>query len=74
MLDLKQRCDPDGKLLPPQALEAGEIVRIVKGPFADFVGTVERLAPDRRIWILLDMLGQNTRVALSPRDLRLAEQ
>lgn len=69
---LMRRCDPTGKLLPPQFLNGGDTVRVTNGPFADFIGTVEQTAPDQRIWVLLDMLGKNTRVAIKSADLRLA--
>lgn len=69
---LMRRCDPSGKLLPPRFLHDGDVVRVTNGPFADFIGTVEQIAPDQRIWVLLDILGKNTRVAIRSADLRLA--
>lgn len=69
---LMRRCDPAGKLLPPRFLHGGDVVRVTNGPFADFIGTVEQIAPDQRIWVLLDILGKNTRVAIRSADLRLA--
>ncbi|MFC3424024.1 transcription termination/antitermination protein NusG [Rhizorhabdus histidinilytica] len=69
---LMRRCDPSGKLLPPRFLRGGDLVRVTSGPLAEFIGTVEQLAPDQRVWVLLDMLGKNTRVAVKPADLRLA--
>jgi transcriptional antiterminator RfaH len=67
---LMRRCDPSGKLLPPRFLQSGEAVRVTNGPFADFIGTVEQIAPNQRIWVLLDILGKNTRVAIRSADLR----
>jgi transcriptional antiterminator RfaH len=69
---LMQRCDPSGKLLPPRFLHSGDSVRVTNGPFAEFIGTVEHSAPNQRIWILLDILGKNTRVAVRSANLRLA--
>lgn len=69
---LMRRCYPSGKLLPPRFLHGGDVVRVTNGPFADFIGTVEQIAPDQRIWVLLDILGKNTRVAIRSADLRLA--
>jgi len=62
---LRMRCDADGRLLPPETLEKGDSVRILSGPFAEFVTTVERVTPDQRIWVLLDLLGRPTRVMLA---------
>lgn len=70
--DLMNRCDETGRLRPPAVLKAGDRVQINAGPFADFIATVESLHPDRRVWVLLDLLGRPTRVALDPSDVRIA--
>jgi transcriptional antiterminator RfaH len=67
---LKQRCDESGKLLPPREFKPGDKVSLVQGPFADFVATVESITPDRRIWVLLEVLGAERRVAVSQAALR----
>jgi transcriptional antiterminator RfaH len=67
---LRQRCDPDGKLLPPQAFRPGDRVTFAQGPFANFVATIESLAPDRRVWVLLDLMGQQARVAVQADQIR----
>lgn len=69
---LMRRCDPSGKLLPPSFLHEGEHIRVTSGPFAEFVGTVEYTASTERVWILLDILGKKTRVAMTSTDLSLA--
>lgn len=68
---LMRRCDPSGRLLPPCQMQGGDKVHVTKGPFAEFVGTVEQLASDQRAWILLEILGKHTRVAIKSADLRL---
>jgi transcriptional antiterminator RfaH len=67
---LMERCDPAGRLLPPSDLEAGESVRITAGPFSEYIATVERMTPGQRAWVLLDIMGKCTRVAVPRRDLR----
>lgn len=67
---LMLRCDREGKLLPPKVLEPGDEVMLTKGPFANFIATIESTAPDRRIWVLMDLLGAPTRVAVSEDHLR----
>ena len=64
---LMSRCDQDG-LLEPMAedLSAGDTIRVVSGPFYDFVATIEEIAPDRRLHVLLNLLGRPTRVSLDP--------
>lgn len=61
---LRLRCDEIGRIRPPADLQPGDAIRVVAGPFADFVTTIESIAPDRRIWILLDIMGRTTRVAI----------
>jgi len=45
-------------------LTTGQSVRILSGPFANFVGTLERLDAAGRIRVLLDMMGTAVPVAL----------
>ena len=61
---LMARCDGTGHLLPPARLEPGDHVQVLGGPFADFVARVEAMAAPTRVWVLLDILGRDTRVAI----------
>jgi transcriptional antiterminator RfaH len=45
-------------------LVKGQQVRILFGPFADFVGTLERLDEAGRVQVLLEMMGTSVPVAL----------
>ncbi len=67
---LMMRCDDTGKLLPPNQLLPGDQVELTTGPFANFLAEVERIAPDRRVWVLMEIMGGETRVAVSEGDLR----
>ena len=67
---LMQRCDTAGKLLPPKLLSPGDQVIINKGPFVEFIATIEALTSDRRVWVLLEFMGQKTRVAVPADQLR----
>ena len=69
--DLHQPLDPFvGKLLPPKLLKRGDQVTLTKGPFANFVAEVESIAPDRRVWVLMEIMGAQTRVAVGADQLR----
>lgn len=68
--ELKLRCDQDDKLLPPKMLKPGDAVTLTKGPFTDFVTTIESIASDRRIWVLMELMGTQTRVAVNADHLR----
>jgi transcriptional antiterminator RfaH len=60
-------CDADGIMLPPDSLSPGDHVVVTSGPFAGLLAAVERCDPDRRVWILIDVMGQQTRLQL-PRE------
>lgn len=67
---LMARCDTQGKLLYPSLLKPGDQVRLTKGPFVNFVAEVEKIAPDQRIWILMEIMGGQTRIAVRVDQLR----
>lgn len=69
---LMERCERDGKWLSADIPQEGDQVRIAAGPFAEFVATVDKVSPQHRVWVLLDILGSSTRVAVNAEDLRLA--
>ncbi|MFT6451747.1 MAG: transcriptional antiterminator RfaH [Halocynthiibacter sp.] len=67
---LKARCDCMGKLVAASALATGDAVTFTKGPFSDFVGEVENIDADRRVWVLMDLMGAQTRVKAYEAQLR----
>lgn len=68
---LQQACDADYCIKAQSDLAAGARVRIVQGPFANFIGQVECSTPEQRVWILLDVMGRATRVSLQRGDVRI---
>ena len=52
------------------AFAKGQSVEITKGPFASFIGTVARCAPDERVTVLLSMMGRASKVKVEAADLR----
>jgi transcriptional antiterminator RfaH len=62
---LQLRCDSMGKLVA-----TGDAVTFTKGPFTDFVGEVEKIDTDRRVWVLMDLMGGQTRVKAEEAQLR----
>ncbi|MDB2320691.1 transcriptional activator RfaH [Amylibacter sp.] len=59
---LMMRYDLSGKLLPIKKLKKGDQVTVLKGPFANFIATVEKYEADQRIWILMDLMGRKTKI------------
>jgi transcriptional antiterminator RfaH len=74
MSQLMLRCDLSGKLLPHKLLKPGDLVRITTGPFADIVAKIENLAPTRRVWVLMDLMGGQTRVAIKFDQIKAVEE
>jgi transcriptional antiterminator RfaH len=60
--NLMKRYDTSGKLLPIKKLKKGDQVKVLNGPFANFIATVEKYETDQRIWVLLDLMGRKTKI------------
>jgi transcription elongation factor/antiterminator RfaH len=58
------RTDEAGLALFDAGLTTGQTVRILSGPFADLVGTLERLDAAGRVRVLLTMMGTEVPVTL----------
>ena len=59
---LRARCDNVGMVMFPENFEAGQSVEMHSGPFAKFIATIEQMASEARVWVLLDFMGKATRV------------
>jgi transcriptional antiterminator RfaH len=62
MAGLLARCDDREVLQAPDSLTTGDRIRVISGPFAEIVSTVESLEKDQRIQLLIDLMGQKVRV------------
>jgi transcriptional antiterminator RfaH len=60
--NLMNRYDLSGKLQPMQKLKKGDQIKILKGPFTNFVATVETYEDDQRIWVLMDLMGRKSKI------------
>lgn len=70
---LMERYDLSGKLLPIKKLKKGDQVTVLTGPFANFISTVETYEADHRIWILMDLMGRETKIQTPSDALRLSD-
>ena len=68
---LMSRCDNSGKLLSPESLEVGDSVTVLSGALANFVATVETIDSEQRIWVLMDILGQLTKVQIPSEQIKI---
>ena len=62
---LLDRCDISGVLKPEKELQVGDKVEILNGPFANFIAVVVTLKADKRAWMLLDLMGRQTKIETS---------
>ena len=69
--NLMMRYDSSGKLLPVKELKKGDQVKVLMGPFADFIATVETYEMEQRVWILMDLMNRKTKIQTSSGDLQL---
>lgn len=69
---LQSRCDSTGLLLPPREVQPGDRLVVSRGAFSNLVAVVERIDEERRVWVLLQILGGVREVEMSLDDLQLA--
>ena len=50
---------------------AGQSVQMHSGPFESFIATVEQMASDARVWVLLDFMGKATRVQVDRQQIQV---
>ena len=71
--NLIMRYDLSGKLRPIQKLKKGNQVKVLKGPFANFIATVEKYEDDQRIWVLMDLMGRKSKIQTEAESLQLSD-
>ena len=68
--EIMQMCDHSGKFLPSKTLAKGDNVRIIRGSFADFLATIDKIHDNKRIHVLLKFMGHVTKVDVQPNQLQ----
>ncbi len=64
MAGLIARCDASGLISTGDDLSVGDRIRVLSGPFADLVTTIETLSGSERIGILIDLMGRKVRTSM----------
>jgi len=70
--NLMMRYDLSGKLLPIEKLKKGDQVKVLEGPFADFIATVEAYETEKRIWVLMNLMGRKSKIQIATDYLQLS--
>ena len=65
MEELKHRFSLNNTLKVANPFVVGMNAEITNGPFTQVIGKIEEIDADQRIWILLDILGTQTRVSIN---------
>ena len=65
---LQQRCGENGIIQRLDNIAPGDRAKIERGPFAEFICTVDDIQDDQRAWVLIDLLQQQTRAEVSLND------
>ena len=63
--ELKHRFSLDNAQKVVDPYKIGMDAEITNGPFAQLIGKIDKIDADERIWILLDILGDQTRVSIN---------
>ena len=66
---LKLRCDSSGIFRSDISITEGDQLKIEKGPFSEFICSVEEIADNQRIWILINLMQQKIRTLVSVADI-----
>ena len=67
--NLQLRCDLSGRLLRDDELKIGSKVEIIRGPFAEMIGSIESVEPKERVSLLFEIMGRKTRTIISNKDI-----
>ncbi|AUX69616.1 hypothetical protein CHX26_09015 [Porphyrobacter sp. HT-58-2] len=70
--ELRAACDDAGIIATAPQVSVGALVEVTSGAFTNLVGYVERLTPEQRAMVLLDIIGKHTKVTLPLTQLRVA--
>ena len=60
--NLMKRYNLSSKLMPLQKLKKGDQIKVLNGPFANFIATVETYESDQRVWLLMDLMGRKSKI------------
>ena len=67
---LMLRCDAGSRLLPLNELNKGDNVQLMAGPFANYIAKVETIDTKKRVWVLMEFMGQVTRTSVNSNQLK----
>ena len=60
--EIMQMCDHSGKFRPSKPLAKGDDIRIIRGPFANFLASIDSIPDNKRVHVLLKFMGHVAKV------------
>ena len=70
---IRAREDAAGAItVAPQGLQKGDRVRVREGAFAEYTALLEEVSDDKRVILLLDLMGRAVRVSVAAESLAIA--
>ena len=62
---LQQRCNEKSIIQQLGDIASGDRIKIERGPFGEFICTVDQIKDNQRAWVLIDLLQQQIRTEIS---------
>ena len=62
---LQHRCGNDGVVQSLNDIVPGDRGKIERGPFSEFICTVDQIKDDQRAWVLIDLLQRHIKAEFS---------
>ena len=63
---LKEKSEKNASSETVLKFSKGDTVLVNSGPFADFITKIETIDAQQRIWVLMEIMGRETRVQMGP--------
>ena len=70
--ELMQRCDSISVIHASEQLKIGDSMQLLSGAFANFIARIEHVDEEQRVWMLIDIMGQTTRLSARHEQLRVS--
>ena len=68
--ELMMWCATTEKMKPALPFKSGDQITVTSGPFVGIVAEIESIATDKRVWVLMDIMGRQARLAVRPEQFR----
>ena len=64
ILALKNRYEEKNELTSKENLKKGDVIKFFNGPFVDLIAKIESIDFEKRIWLVLEVMGANRKLLL----------